>query len=230
MNSICLDDLKFKHPFTFIVCGMTSSGKSEFTRRLIKNWKNLFKMNSNSLRVLWCYSEAESIKPVNANNLIVEYYKGIPNYEILESTSPNVLIIDDLMDEITLDVKKLFTKKSHHKSISVIFIVQNLFVENKYMRDISRNTHYFAMMKSLSNSQQMDFLARRLFGRKAQNAVIIFEHATRRNFSYLIIDSHPQSDKKYQLRTRIFREELPSELAKFHSQCPIIYDINKPKP
>ena len=33
-------DLKFKHPFTCIVSGMTSSGKTLLVRNILKNWKS----------------------------------------------------------------------------------------------------------------------------------------------------------------------------------------------
>jgi hypothetical protein len=41
----------------------------------------------------------------------------------------------DLMDETDQRVASLFTKKSHHRNISVMYIVQNLF----YHRTISLN-------------------------------------------------------------------------------------------
>jgi len=38
-----------------------------------------------------------------------------------------LLIIDDLMDETDETIAKLSTKGSHHRNVSVVFLVQNLF-------------------------------------------------------------------------------------------------------
>ena len=136
----CLEEFKFRHPFTAIVCGMTSSGKTEFTSRLLKNWKQLIKIDTSFLNVLWCYSESESVKNISISNTRVNYFKGIPNSDDLKTYSPQIIVLDDLMGDINKDIKDLFTKLSHHKNISIILIVQNSFNQNKFMRDISLNT------------------------------------------------------------------------------------------
>ena len=187
----------------------------------------MIQINTSLLNVLWCYSETESVKNINISNTSVNYFKGIPNPDNLETYSSQIIVLDDLMGDINKEIKDLFTKLSHHKNISVILIVQNLFNQNRFMRDISLNTHYFILMKGLRNLQQIKILGQQIFGDKAKNLVKIFKHATDTQFGYLIIDVHPHSNDKYRLRTRIFREELTPELAKKHSFCPIFYDKNK---
>ena len=51
----------------------------------------------------------------------------------------NLLILDDLMEELFADKKAsaLLTKDMHHKNVTVIFVVQNLFKQGKSMRDIA---------------------------------------------------------------------------------------------
>ena len=48
------------------------------------------------------------------------------------------------MDEKDAVIVKLYTKKSHHGNVSVIYIVQNLFHHNKEHRTISLNASYLS--------------------------------------------------------------------------------------
>ena len=52
------------------------------------------------------------------------------------------------MSETNADVSNLLTKFAHHKNLSVIFIVQNLFPKGKYARDVSLNAHYIISFKN----------------------------------------------------------------------------------
>jgi hypothetical protein len=47
-----------------------------------------------------------------------------------------LIILDDLMDETDQRMASLFTEKSHHRNIIVMYIVQNLFHRGKHMSDI----------------------------------------------------------------------------------------------
>jgi hypothetical protein len=57
----------------------------------------------------------------------------------------NLFIIDDMMGEKDRVISKLFTKKSHHGNLSVIYIVQNLFHQSKEHRTISLNASYLCL-------------------------------------------------------------------------------------
>jgi hypothetical protein len=53
----------------------------------------------------------------------------------LDPREKHLIILDDLMDETDQRVASLFTKKSHHRNISVMYIVQNLFHRGKHHRN-----------------------------------------------------------------------------------------------
>ena len=72
--------------------------------------------------------------------------QGIPD-SMLGSINPqtrNIFIIDDMMGEKDTITAKLFTKKSHHGNLSVIYIVQNLFHKRKDHVTISLNASYLS--------------------------------------------------------------------------------------
>jgi len=66
----------------------------------------------------------------------VEFNEGLPDVAQFDGKKPVLLIIDDLMDETDSNVEKLFTRMSHHRNISILFITQNMFPKNKHARTI----------------------------------------------------------------------------------------------
>jgi len=52
------------------------------------------------------------------------------------------------MQETNETVVNLFTKGSHHRNISIMYLAQNLFPKNKFARTISLNEHYMILFKN----------------------------------------------------------------------------------
>jgi len=59
-----------------------------------------------------------------------EFHQGLPNIEGFDGREPTLVIIDDLMQETNDTVANMFSKGSHHRNISVVFLAQNLFPKN----------------------------------------------------------------------------------------------------
>ena len=53
----------------------------------------------------------------------------------------NLVVVDDLMTETDGRVTALFTKKSHHRDTSVLYLVQNLFPKNTLYRQSECTLH-----------------------------------------------------------------------------------------
>ena len=100
-----------------------------------------------------------------------------------------LLILDDLMYESSSDViLHLFTKGSHHKNISVIFVTQNVFHKGKAQRDISLNTKYLVLFKNPPDRAQIQYLARQIFPEDSSFLHEANLDPTREPHSYLFID------------------------------------------
>jgi len=219
--------LKFKHPFTCICAGSTSSGKTVWTRSLLENWKYLIDINKSNLKVLWCYGQFQDLYNTELENVNIDYFQGIPSQEQIEEFKPDIVVIDDLMSDLKNDenIKNLFIKGSHHMNISVIFIVQNLFNQDKNMRTISLNAHYINIMKGIRLTQQVGILGNQIYPGRSKTFINIFKRATEPNFGYLLIDLHPASVDQFRLRTRIFKHELPEQLKVSYNSVPIFYEF-----
>ena len=130
------------HPFTSVISGPTGSGKSVFIRRFVHNIKH---MTPKPDHILWCYGEYQTLYGTVDG---VDFQQGLPDLDNLDSREKHLIILDDLMDETDQRVASLFTKKSHHRNISVMYIVQNLFHRGKHHRIISLNAHYMIVFKT----------------------------------------------------------------------------------
>jgi len=63
------------------------------------------------------------------------------------------------MNETNRSVTNLFTKESHHRDLSVVYIDQNLFNNGKEHRAISLNSRYIVALKNSRDASQIVHLA-----------------------------------------------------------------------
>jgi hypothetical protein len=194
----------FNHPFTMIVSGATSSGKSMWVKKLIHHRDVLIEPKIAS--VLYCYGIMNPLLMELKKSEGVDLNKGFPNEEDLKTNS--LLIIDDLMTDIEKAknfIENLFTRISHHKTISVIFITQSLY--HKDLRLLKANAHYLVLLRNPSAVSQIRTLASQMYPGKTKFFIESFEDATSKPYSYLLVDSHPQTPEEYRLSTNIFPGE-----------------------
>jgi hypothetical protein len=126
----------------------------------------------------------------------------------LDPEQRNLIIIDDLNDETDQRVASLFTKKSHHRNISVMYIVQSLFHKGKYHRTISLNAHYMGLLKNPRDVSQIYSIAQQMFPRNSTYMLKVFAAATSENpHGYLLIDMKQQTPDRLRLISHIFPGE-----------------------
>ena len=90
-------------------------------------------------------------------DMIREQYPGIEfekewRDEIFYSLSPeqqNIMVLDDQISvaSSSTSVADLFTKGSHHRNLTVIYLVQNVYNQAKSQRTISLNSHYCVVVR-----------------------------------------------------------------------------------
>ena len=103
----------------------------------------------------------------------IEFNKGIPEdinkVDYLDVSQWNLIVVDDLIVQSSKDkrIADFFTKGSHHRNLSIIYVVQNIFHQGKKTRNISLNAHYIVLFKSPRYKQQIYMLARQVNPRRA---------------------------------------------------------------
>jgi hypothetical protein len=155
-------------------------------------------------RNLWCYGEYQTLYGTVEG---IEFQQGVPDLNNLDPREKHLIILDDLMDETDQRVASLFTKKSHHRNISVMYIVHNLFHRGKHHITISPNAHYMVLFKNLTDVSQIMVQAHQMYHRRTQFFLETFSRATARPHGYMVIDMKQNTQDILRLRTFIFPGE-----------------------
>ena len=92
-------------------------------------------MTPTPAKIIYCYGEYQNLF---SDFPSVEFNQGLPDISQFNGRQPVLLVLDDLMSESGDDVEKIFTKFSHHRNISIIYLSQNLFYKSKQNRTISK--------------------------------------------------------------------------------------------
>lgn len=200
----------FVHPSTFLVSGPTGSGKTQWVIKVLRNGL----IHPFPQRIVWVYSEWQPLY-ADLNRFLrnVEFVRGF-NQNLYETFDPNVtnlLVIDDQMHTAgrTKQLVELFTKGSHHRNLSVVYIVQNLFDQGRSMRTVSINSHYIVLFKSPRDQRQIMTLAQQCHPQNPAFIVQAFQEATSIPFGYLVLDYRPETPDDRRFRTNIFPSETP---------------------
>ena len=120
-----------------------------------------------------------------------------------------LVIIDDLMVDLNAELCKLFTIYSHHMNISVMFLVQNLFYQQKFMRTITLNSQYLIIFNNKRDVNQIRVLGNQLFsGKNVEAFQDVYKEIVKKPFSYMLIDIHPESSNSITLRTNVLPNEI----------------------
>jgi hypothetical protein len=204
--SKCIEfDSCLKHAFGALVAGPTQSGKTNFVIRLLQCALEIIFPRPE--RLIWCF---ECYQEVFRNLEHVEFFEGLPsNFESLLDGKPTLIVIDDLMSESDERVSKLFTKYSHRKNASIIYVSQNLFHRGRENRNISLNAHYLVLFKNLRDSMQIAALGRQIFTGKGKYLQESYADATAKLFGNLFVDLKPTTSDELRLRTGILVGEVP---------------------
>lgn len=207
--------MTFDHPCTILVSGPTGCGKSNFVARFI--CAQLLDPPPN--KIIWLYSEWQPLyDALLLSDAPVEFVKGegeealVRVFDAINPNIRNLLVLDDLMDTAgnSATVQKIFTQGSHHRNLTVIYLVQKLFHQGKAQRSISLNAHYIVLFKNPRDKTQIGILARQMFPNRWQFLVDAFEHATRKPFAYLVLDLRPDTPDEMRVRAKVFPDETPA--------------------
>lgn len=197
------ESLLFQHPCNIFISGPSGSGKTEFVKKMIDSKLDLF--HPVPQKIVWCYKEWQKTYTLLQESEDIKFIEGIPNDEfdiVSDVTIPHLVVFDDMLGEKDVETIKLwFTRKSHHRNATAVYITQSLFEQSKASRTISLNAHYMVLFKNTRDKGQI-----RVLGTQTQLPQLIpaYQDATSVNHGYLLIDFHPRTPDVLRLRTDIF--------------------------
>ena len=192
-------DLRLKLPFTLIINGSSSCGKTTVVEKLLLHADECF--TEKPVEIVWVYADHTFNKErfERLRNLPITFRAGFPADDIDNNTlftkqGPKLLVLDDIVTELTKNQSlfSLFNVLSHHQNISVIVTVQNLLgvtpVQKSCLNTLLRSCSYlvtFANRRTLPVASQ---IARTYFPGQSQRVLAPFTQLINQQYSYLVID------------------------------------------
>ena len=202
----------FAHPTTVLLAGPTQCGKTYFLITAIRDGR----FQPTPERIVWVFGEWQPAYEQLARDVPgIQYVKNFTS-ELYESFDPhvrNLLVLDDQMETKAAHkrgdnaVAKFFTQGSHHRNLTVVYIVQNLFNQDRSMRTISLNTHYMVMFKNPRDATQIRTLACQMYPEKPRFLTDAYRDATSKPYGYLLVNLRPDACDALRLQTDVFEEQ-----------------------
>ena len=199
-----------KHPFTMVLSGPTSCGKTSLVSYILQHAQSL--IDPPPERIVWLYKRWQPLYDViqEAVKPTVEFIQGIPtgleqDY-FFDPRVRNLIVLDDLMSAASKDsrITDLFTEGSHHRNLSVLCLNQNLYFSKDPTQ--RRNSHYIVLFKNPIDKQQIMTLARQMYPENTHDFMKHFEEATHKPYGYLLIDLKQSTPDDQRLRPNVFQE------------------------
>lgn len=207
-------DTRLQHPFSCILAGPSNSGKSYFVKELLHNQHNISHRPTN---IVWFYACWQKLyDELSTSFPSIRFVEGLPQTFVDDDLFPpdkvNLAIVDDLMEcaSDNSEIEKAFTKYVHHRNLSIMYLVQNVFCQGKKSRTITLNTKYMVLFKNPRDKLQIITLARQMYPGKTHYFLEAFEDATQPPYGYLLVDLRSDTPEDFRLRTGLFPPALPA--------------------
>ena len=181
--------------------GPSKSGKSLLCLKLLKNL-SIFEGKYDKIIYIASYvpSFSKELKKVI-------FLDKVPTEEL---PSNSIIIFDDMIynpEGMKLASQYAFRDCNHRNSIAIV-MTQRIYVSNDNFRMISDNCDYIILFKQLRGEQKLKMLARDVFPSKLQKYFFeSYNHATKEQYGYLVIDIGFATIKSKSLYSRITAEE-----------------------
>ncbi|KAK3716556.1 hypothetical protein QZH41_006390 [Actinostola sp. cb2023] len=193
---------------------MTGSGKTVWVQNLLQHASRVIQPPPQ--RIVWSYSQWQPAYEQMQQTLPgIEFVKGIPHHLdedwYFDPKVNNLIVIDDQMAETSNDkrIMNSFTKGSHHRNLSVIFLCQNVYFQGKIMRTLSLNAAYLVLFKNPRDKLQIITLGKQMYPGKTDQFLHKYEAAVQRPYGYLFVDLKPNTPEECRLRTNVLPNDPP---------------------
>ncbi|NJL55648.1 hypothetical protein HC928_10940 [bacterium] len=205
----------FTTPLSIIVSGASQSGKTVWIAKLLKNKREMF--TDEIVEIMFVYSVWQDIYEQMEKEIPgIKFINHIPSKEEIEEftadSAHRLMVLDDQMSNMSTckHFVEIFTVFCHHRKLSTVLVLQNIFTNAPCLRDITLNVQAICLFKNMRCSQQVRCLANQMFPGRHKYFLEAYEKACSQPFSCLIVDLNPRTDVKLQLRSCVLPGQGPT--------------------
>jgi hypothetical protein len=207
-EAITFDAKHLRLPFFCQVTGASHTGKSYFVANMVL--KRQFTLQEPVTKIIWCFSVHQplykKIKMLDPSIQFRQDLNFVPDREKIQradgSYEPVLLIVDDLGVEALKSQMfyNLAVKHCHHWNISVFYITQHIFSDEKNSKKINDQCSYMSIFKSPRDESSVGVVATQSFRSTRKAFLEAYEHATEVSFQCLFLDLTAQCPKSLRMR------------------------------
>ena len=202
-----IDDFKFSLPMRAIFSGSSQSGKTYMIGEMLKYQNDIFSSQFDFVK--YYYPTFLDEAPVNYHEFIdtpISYTAGFPTKsEVLSYPKNTLMIIDDQSDTAVKSdlVSQIFKVISGKKSLSIILVTQNYFMQGRHSREIRNSCNYVGLFRNCCDDLLNSRVAQ-AFGLKAAYAAAEKDLFHCEVYPFIFIDQTQKGQiSQYRLYTKI---------------------------
>lgn len=134
----------------------------------------------------------------------VRFIKGwVDLSESCDELQDCMIVLDDVAAEAGAckDIATMFSAGMHHKNITVIMILHNLYMQAKFMREIMLNASYLVLYRNVRDSNQIRCLESQT---GIKGLLKAYHRVTKEKYCPLLVDLLPYTPDFARLRSNLF--------------------------
>jgi hypothetical protein len=206
-------DIRLKNPSSLMLVGPSRSGKTSWLLNCLQNADVLF--TTKPAYTIFYYGAWQDIyDQMNKLGLVQEWKNECPQRDYIETVAERYksiggvcVIIDDLLTTMNKDMAELFLVVSHHSNVTVFFLSQALFFDDRHFRSMKGSVNYVVLFKNPNTHKQVTSFFGDIRPRTKDALTKTYEKVTKKPYSYLLCDLHQETPEEVQFRTNIFPHE-----------------------
>lgn len=190
-----------------LVAGASGQGKSTLVADALIRHRELFLRPIRNCYVFFKHENQSSYDRLKDELDVPIYFIRDAPSESFAPERDSVVVFDDLLQADSEVIRSFFLRKSHHLGVSVWYLIQNLYAQNKTTREISLNATHLVLFRPRRDFSQVERLNYQLNGRgHAGFLTDVYKGMSSRKHAYVLVDVSEDCPSAYKFRSTLVPE------------------------
>ena len=187
-----------------LVAGASGQGKSTLVADSLIRHRDLFLRPIKACYLFFKHENQAAYERLKNELDVPIYFIRDPPTDAFAPERDSVVVFDDLLQHDSEVIRSFFLRKSHHLGVAVIYLIQNLFSQNKTTREISLNSTHIVLFRPRRDFSQIERLNYQLNGSgHAGFLTNVYKAMGSRPHAYLLVDVSEDCPPAYKYRSTL---------------------------